>query len=325
MSVEIHSKITERVVTDHRAVNKETEFQIMIRSMTGFGRGEYSDEAAKVTVEIKSVNHRYLDIFVKMPRRYNFAEESIKAAIKDKVHRGKVEVSVTVDNTGKSDSDVRLDKDLAAKYYAALTELSETFEIGELMGPSLSLLAKMPDVITTMPAEEDEETVSRRLVAATDKALEDFCRMRETEGEKLAADLMARAGTIKDIKDRIETRAPEIEKEYAAKFKARVEEILGGVYEVPEERIALEAAIFADKANITEELVRLDSHISQLRDFLGAGGSEGIGKKIDFLIQEMNREANTIGSKSNDREITSMMLDLKAEIEKVREQVQNIE
>ena len=149
--------------------------------------------------------------------------------------------------------------------------------------------------------------------------------MREAEGEKLVADLSARADIIEDLKNHIEKRAPEIEREYAAKFKARVEDILGGVYEVPEERVALEAAIFADKANITEELVRLGSHISQLRGFLNSDGREAIGKKIDFLIQEMNREANTIGSKSNDREITSYMLELKAEIEKVREQVQNIE
>ena len=268
----------------------------MIKSMTGFGRGEYSDEISKVTVEIRSVNHRYLDIFVKMPRRYAFAEETIKAAIKERVHRGKVEVSVTVDNIGKSDTDVRL-----------------------------SMLAKMPDVIVTSPAAEDEEAMAARLLGATGNALDDFCSMRETEGAKLVADLSARADIISTIRAKIEERAPEIEKEYAVKFKARVEEILGGVHEVPEERIALEAAIFADKANITEELVRLDSHISQLRGFLGSDGSEAIGKKIDFLIQEMNREANTIGSKSNDKEITSYMLDLKAEIEKVREQVQNIE
>lgn len=297
----------------------------MIKSMTGFGRGEYTDEASRVTVEIRAVNHRYLDIFVKMPRKYAFAEDKIKSAIKEKVHRGKVEVNVGVDNIGQSDSDVRLDKELAAKYYDALTELSETFEVGELTGPSLGLLAKMPDVIKTMAAEEDEEAVTGRLLAATDKALDDFCSMREAEGGKLAADLSARADTVESIRKSIEKRAPEIEKEYAAKFKARVEELLEGVYEVPEERIALEAAIFADKANITEELVRLESHVSQLRGFLGSDGSEAIGKKIDFLIQEMNREANTIGSKSNDKEITSMMLDLKAEIEKIREQVQNIE
>lgn len=297
----------------------------MIRSMTGFGRGEYSDEISKVTVEIRSVNHRYLDIYVKMPRRYSFAEETIKSAIKERIHRGKVEVSVSVDNVGKSDSDVRLDKELAARYFSVLSELKDSFDFGEESRVSLSLISKMPDVIVTTPAAEDEEAMAKRLLGATSKALDDFCSMREAEGEKLAADLSARADIIQEIRDRIETRAPEIEKEYAAKFKARVEEILGGVYEVPEERIALEAAIFADKANITEELVRLGSHISQLRKFLQSDGREAVGKKIDFLIQEMNREANTIGSKSNDREITSNMLDLKAEIEKVREQVQNIE
>ena len=297
----------------------------MIRSMTGFGRGEYSDEISKVTVEIRSVNHRYLDIYVKMPRRYSFAEDTIKSAIKERVHRGKVEVSVSVDNIGKSDSDVRLDKELAARYYNVLSELRDSFDFGEESRVSLSLIAKMPDVIVTTPAAEDEEAMAKRLLGATSKALDDFCSMREAEGEKLAADLSARADTIQEIRDHIDKRAPEIEKEYAAKFKARVEEILGGVYEVPEERIALEAAIFADKANITEELVRLGSHISQLRKFLQSDGREAIGKKIDFLIQEMNREANTIGSKSNDREITSSMLELKAEIEKVREQVQNIE
>ncbi len=297
----------------------------MIRSMTGFGRGEYSDEISKVTVEIRSVNHRYLDIYVKMPRRYSFAEETVKAALKERIHRGKVEVSVSVDNIGKSDSDVRLDKELAARYYSVLSELRNSFDFGDESRVSLSLLSKMPDVIVTAPAAEDEEAMVKRLLGATEKALDDFCGMREAEGEKLAADLSARADTIQEIRDLIEKRAPEIEKEYAAKFKARVEEILGGVYEVPEERIALEAAIFADKANITEELVRLGSHISQLRGFLRSDGKSAIGKKIDFLIQEMNREANTIGSKSNDREITSYMLDLKAEIEKVREQVQNIE
>ena len=296
----------------------------MIKSMTGFGRGEYADETGKVTVEIRAVNHRYLDISVKMPRRYSFAEEAIKAAIKEKLSRGKVEVNVSIDNAGKSDSDVKLDADLAAKYYDALSTLRDSFEFGEESKVSLSLLARMPDVIKTSAAEEDEEAVTQRLVSAARKAADDICAMRETEGAKLAADLEARADTVSDIRARIEKRAPEIEKEYAAKFKARVEELLDGVYEVPEERIALEAAIFADKANITEELVRLDSHVSQLRAFLKTDG-EAIGKKIDFLIQEMNREANTIGSKSNDREITSMMLDLKAEIEKIREQVQNIE
>ena len=297
----------------------------MIRSMTGFGRGEYTDEISKVTVEIRAVNHRYLDIFVKMPRKYAFAEESIKSAIKSRLHRGKVEVGISVDNIGQSDSDIKLDKELAAKYYDVLSELAGSFEFGDESRVSLNLLSRMPDVIKATAADEDEEAVTKRLIAATEKALDDFCSMRETEGAKLAADLDERANTVAALREKIEKRAPEIEKEYAEKFRARVNEILSGVYEVPEERIALEAAIFADKANITEELVRLDSHVAQLKSFLKADGSEGIGKKIDFLIQEMNREANTIGSKSNDNEITSLMLELKSEIEKIREQVQNIE
>ena len=297
----------------------------MIRSMTGFGRGEYTDEISKVTVEIRAVNHRYLDIFVKMPRKYAFAEEGIKSAIKSRLHRGKVEVNISVDNIGQSDSDIRLDKELAAKYYDVLSELAGSFEFGDESRVSLNLLSRMPDVIKATAADEDEEAVSGRLIAATEKALDDFCNMREAEGAKLAADLDGRADTVAALRAKIEKRAPEIEKEYAEKFRTRVNEILDGVYEVPEERVALEAAIFADKANITEELVRLDSHVTQLKNFLKADGSEGIGKKIDFLIQEMNREANTIGSKSNDNEITSLMLELKSEIEKIREQVQNIE
>ncbi len=297
----------------------------MIRSMTGYGRGEYQDDIKNITVEIKAVNHRYCDIFVKMPRRYSFAEEKIKAAIKNGLSRGKIEVSVTVDNFGTSDTDIRLDAPLAKRYYDVLHELSDTLDFGLFEDQiSLGLIAKMPDVIKGVAAEEDEEAMLAALLDATNKAIENITTMRETEGQKLVADISMRADLISDIRSKIETRAPEIQQEYAAKFKARIEELLDGAAEVPEERIALEAAIFADKANITEELVRLDSHINQLREFL-KGSDESIGKKIDFLIQEMNREANTIGSKSNDKEITAMMLDLKAEIEKIREQVQNIE
>ena len=297
----------------------------MIRSMTGYGRGEYQDDVKTITVEIKAVNHRYCDIFVKMPRRFSFAEEKIKAAVKAGLSRGKIEVSVSVDSFGTSDTDIRLDAALAKRYYDVLHELSDTLDFGLFEDQvSLSLIAKMPDVITGVSAEEDEDALLSALLDATNKAIDSITAMRETEGQKLVADIAMRADIIADIRSKIETRAPELEKEYAAKFKARIEELLDGAAEVPEERIALEAAIFADKANITEELVRLDSHISQLREFL-KGSDESIGKKIDFLIQEMNREANTIGSKSNDKEITSMMLDLKAEIEKIREQVQNIE
>lgn len=297
----------------------------MIRSMTGYGRGIYQDETRTVTVEIRAVNHRYCDIFVKMPRRFSFAEDKIKNAVKNGLSRGKIEVGVSVDCIGESDTDLRLDKELAKRYYDALQELSSTLDLGDAEEQiSLSLVAKMPDVIKSVAAEDDEEAWVKCLLDATDKAIADITKMREVEGAKLVEDIAMRADIIADIRNKIEVRAPELEKEYYTKFKARIEELLDGVAEVPEERVALEAAVFADKANITEELVRLDSHINQLREFL-KGNDESIGKKIDFLIQEMNREANTIGSKSNDKEITSYMLNLKAEIEKIREQVQNIE
>lgn len=296
----------------------------MVKSMTGYGRGEYIDEKKSITVEIKAVNHRYCDVYVKMPRRYSFAEERIKSDVRDALKRGKIEVLVTVDSFGESENDIRLNEDVARKYYRALKALEETFELDQEGGVTLSMLAGMPDVIKAVPAEEDEEALLHSLGVATEIALQNIINMRAAEGERLAKDILMRADIIEEIKDKIKERAPEIGKEYADKFRERVNELLEGKLEVPEERVLVEAAVFADKANITEELVRLESHIQQLRNFFDTE-EETVGKKIDFLIQEMNREANTIGSKSNDTEITSWMLDLKAEIEKIREQVQNIE
>lgn len=296
----------------------------MVKSMTGYGRGEYIDEKKSITVEIKAVNHRYCDVYVKMPRRYSFAEERIKSDVRDALKRGKIEVLVTVDSFGESENDIRLNEDVARKYYRALKALEETFELDQKGGVTLSMLAGMPDVIKAVPAEEDEEALLHSLGVATEIALQNIINMRAAEGERLAKDILMRADIIEEIKDKIKERAPKIGKEYADKFRERVNELLEGKLEVPEERVLVEAAVFADKANITEELVRLESHIQQLRNFFDTE-EETVGKKIDFLIQEMNREANTIGSKSNDTEITSWMLDLKAEIEKIREQVQNIE
>lgn len=296
----------------------------MVKSMTGYGRGEYIDEKKSITVEIKAVNHRYCDVYVKMPRRYSFAEERIKSDVRDALKRGKIEVLVTVDSFGESENDIRLNEDVARKYYRALKALEEAFELDQKGGVALSMLAGMPDVIKAVPAEEDEEALLHSLGVATEIALQNIINMRAAEGERLAKDILMRADIIEEIKDKIKERAPEIGKEYADKFRERVNELLEGKLEVPEERVLVEAAVFADKANITEELVRLESHIQQLRNFFDTE-EETVGKKIDFLIQEMNREANTIGSKSNDTEITSWMLDLKAEIEKIREQVQNIE
>lgn len=296
----------------------------MLKSMTGYGRGEYTDGKKSITVEIKAVNHRYCDVYVKMPRRYSFAEERIKAEVKEALNRGKIEVSISVDSFGESESEIRLNEDVAAKYYAALKKLNDTYGFEGENGLSLRLLANMPDVIKTVPAVEDEEEILKSLLIPTEIALQGISEMRAVEGEKLGQDLSMRANLIEEIKDKIAVRAPEISKEYAEKVKTRIDELLEGKIEIPEDRILLEAAIFADKANITEELIRLGSHIDQLRAFI-ASEESAVGKKMDFLIQEMNREANTIGSKSNDTEITNYMLDLKAEIEKIREQVQNIE
>ncbi len=296
----------------------------MVKSMTGYGRGIYSGEQRSITVEVKAVNHRYCDITVKMPRKYSFAEEKIKAAAKEVLKRGKVEIGVSIDNFGKSETDVNINLDAAKRYYDALTELGQNFNLAGDGQVPLSLLAGMTDVLTTAPATEDEEVFERELLAALKEALEEISAMRAVEGEKLALDILKRADIIENTKNLITERAPKIEREYKERLQARIIELLDGSVEIPEERLALEAAIFADKANITEEIVRLGSHIDQLRSFINSD-EETVGKKIDFLVQEMNREANTIGSKSNDMDITSWMLELKAEIEKIREQVQNIE
>ena len=296
----------------------------MVKSMTGYGRGIYSDEQRSITVEIKAVNHRYCDISVKMPRRYAFAEEKIKAAAKEVLMRGKIEIGVSIDNFGKSETDVNLNLDAAKRYYDAFTELGQNFDLSGDGQISLSLLAGMTDVLTTVPAAEDEEEFVRELMTALGEALTGISEMRAVEGEKLAADILKRAAIMENTKNAIAERAPKIEVEYKERLHTRINELLDGSVEISEERLALEAVVFADKSNITEELVRLGSHIDQLRSFINSE-EEAVGKKIDFLVQEMNREANTIGSKANDMEITSRMLELKAEIEKIREQVQNIE
>lgn len=296
----------------------------MVKSMTGYGRGIYSDEQRSITVEIKAVNHRYCDISVKMPRRYSFAEEKIKAAAKEVLMRGKIEIGVSIDNFGKSETDVNLNLDAAKRYYDAFTELGQNFNLSGDGQISLSLLAGMTDVLMTVPAAEDEEEFVRELMTALGEALTGISEMRAVEGEKLAADILKRAAIMENTKNAIAERAPKIEVEYKERLHTRINELLDGSVEISEERLALEAAVFADKSNITEELVRLGSHIDQLRSFINSE-EEAVGKKIDFLVQEMNREANTIGSKANDMEITSRMLELKAEIEKIREQVQNIE
>ena len=294
----------------------------MIRSMTGFGRGEFSDGKRNVIAEIKTVNHRYADITVKMPKRYSFAEEKIKGIIKKQMKRGKADVSIIVENLTEGDITVNLNTPVADQYIARLRELKDNYGLdGDI---DISLVSSMPDVLKAIPDVADEEEVSAAICRAVELAAASLDEMRIREGEKLAADLMDRGEIIKEIVRKIGVRAPEVAREYKDKMYSRIQELLEDKVDVPEERILVEAAIFADKASITEELVRLDSHMDQLKTFLTEGGG-AIGKKLDFLVQEMNRETNTIGSKANDLEITSLMLEAKSEIEKIREQVQNIE
>ncbi|MBE6046124.1 MAG: YicC family protein [Clostridiales bacterium] len=294
----------------------------MIRSMTGFGRGEFSDGKRNVIAEIKTVNHRYADISIKMPKRYSFAEEKLKAIIKNQVKRGKVDVSIIVENLTEGDITISLNKPVADQYIERLRELKDGYDLeGEI---DIKLLSSMPDVLKIIPDVADEEEVSSAICKAVELAAANLDEMRSREGEKLATDLLARGETIKEIVRKISERAPKVAIEYKEKMYSRIQDILEDKVDVPEERILVEAAIFADKASITEELVRLDSHMDQLKTFLTKGDG-AIGKKLDFLVQEMNRETNTIGSKANDIEITSLMLDAKSEIEKIREQVQNIE
>lgn len=294
----------------------------MIKSMTGFGRAEYSDEKRNIIVEIRSVNHRYCDISVRMPRRYSFAEEKIKSAIKETVKRGKIDVSVIVENLAEGDVTVNLNELVAKQYYENLKTLKENFDVtGEI---TLEYLASLPDVLKAVPDVENEEEVTEALLVPVYRAVEDFDRMRKIEGEKLAEDLIARGKIVEGYVDEVEKSSPEVVKHYVTKLKERIEELLEGSVEIPEDRILVEAAVFADKSDVTEEMVRLRSHCRQLEDII-TKSTKPEGKKLDFLVQEMNREANTTGSKANFISITKTVLDMKSEIERIREQVQNIE
>ena len=298
----------------------------MIKSMTGFGRGEYTDGKRNMVVEIKTVNHRYADITIKMPRRYSFAEYKIKSAIKAHIRRGKADVFIMVENIGDSDVSVQINEELAKQYLEKMVSLRDALGEPEGFNDQLSLLqiAGLPDVIKTTPAAEDEEEIMQALLIPTLQAAQNLDKMRATEGEKLAEDLLAKGENLKTLLDQIAARAPQVATDYTAKLRERITELIGNSVQIPEDRILVEAAIFADKCAIDEEITRLNSHIMQLRDIVSTSNQPD-GKKLDFLVQEMNREANTIGSKANDITITGYVLDLKSEIEKIREQVQNIE
>ncbi|HIZ10779.1 MAG TPA: YicC family protein [Candidatus Eubacterium faecavium] len=292
----------------------------MIRSMTGFGRATAQTDGYFITVELKSVNHRYFDFNCRLPRQYGFAEEKLKAYINSRVSRGKIDCFLGVEALDTEDADVLVNHTLASAYVKALKELSQTYSLKDDFGTSA--VSRFPDVFVLRKADEDEEKLWSLIQPVAEQAVDKFISMREAEGEKMRCDILSHAQTIIDNVSFIEERSPQTVKEYNEKLVTRVHELIGDV-SLDESRIIQEVALFADKVAVAEETVRLRSHISQLRNFLN--GEEPIGRKMDFLVQEINREANTIGSKACDVEIARRVVDIKAEIEKIREQIQNIE
>lgn len=293
----------------------------MVSSMTGFGRASAAEDGREFTVELKSVNHRYLDLNFRMPRHIGFVEDTLRKAITDALSRGHVEVYVNYRNLRSDARRVEIDAALLGEYLRAAREAGETYGLKDDIGLSRAL--SLQDVTDIVSAEEDRDAVNAVALAAVDKALAELKEMRALEGERLAADLIARAKTLSELGEKIALRAPTVVEEYRVKLTERIEALLGGAIEVDRARLSTEVALFADKASIDEELVRLKSHLVQTELLLNSG--EPAGRKLDFIVQELNREFNTIGSKANDAEIVKHVVTGKAEIEKIREQVQNIE
>ena len=292
----------------------------MIKSMTGYGRAREMLNKRDITVEVRSVNNRYLDCTVKMPRMYAFAEDAVKQHVQKAISRGKVDVFITVDASAADVAKVTVNRELAAQYAAALGELAEVCGVEPHVTPEQ--LSRFPDVLAVTKADEDLDTVSADLCTVLDEALAAYNTMRAVEGAKLAEDIGNRLTYIENYTSQVEERSPQTMAEYRAKLTARMQEVLQSTT-IDEQRILTEAAIYADKVAVDEETVRLRSHVAQLRTMIAS--DEPMGRKMDFLIQEVNRESNTIGSKCNDVAIAQVVVGLKAEVEKMREQVQNVE
>ena len=292
----------------------------MVKSMTGFGRAVKELEGYVITVEIKSVNHRYFDFTSRCPRQYGFIEEKLKSYVNSCVERGKVECYVGIEALNTDTAQVVVNNTLAAAYVKALKEIASNYDLNEDFGASL--ISRFPDVLVLKKEEQDEERIWSLVKTVAADAVDKFIDMRSIEGEKMYDDIYSRSQFILDTVEYIEKRSPETVKEYNDKLIERVHEIIGDA-SLDEARIIQEVAIYADKVAVAEETVRLRSHIQQLRAFLNSDSA--VGRKMDFLVQEINRETNTIGSKCNDVEIARKVVDVKAEIEKIREQIQNIE
>ncbi len=292
----------------------------MIKSMTGFGRGHEVLNGRDITVEIRAVNHRYYEFSCRIPRSMGFIEEKLKTLLNGKISRGKVEVSVLISNTDAPDEKVSINREVVRDYITALRSVKEELSLNDDL--SLSHVMRIPDAFTVIKEETDEEQLWSDIKTVAEQALERFISMREAEGDRMKADLLSRLDTIEGWVGIVEERSPVIVEEYRKRLFDRMTEVLNGA-NVEESRILLEAGIFSEKTAVDEETVRLRSHIAQFRTMLD--GEEPVGRKLDFLVQEMNRETNTIGSKVQDIEVTRLVVDQKSEIEKIREQIQNIE
>lgn len=292
----------------------------MIKSMTGFGRCEITDGDRKFTVELKGVNHRYLDVNIRMPKKLNFFESAIRNLLKQYAQRGKVDIFISYEDLSESQVSLKYNPTLAQEYLTYFKEMKETFELDYDI--RVSTLSRCPEVLTMEEQVEDEEALWKGLEKALKGAFEQFRDTRIVEGENLKADIISKLNEMLELVGQVEKRSPAIVAEYRAKLEAKVQELLGDA-QIDEGRLATEVVIFADKICTDEETVRLRSHIEHMKSTLEA--AEGIGRKLDFIAQEMNREANTILSKANDLETSNYAIDLKTGIEKVREQIQNIE
>lgn len=292
----------------------------MVKSMTGFGRAVKELDGYVITVELKSVNHRYFEFYSRCPRQYGFIDDKIKSFVNSRVARGKIECFVGIEALNTEAADVAVNHTLASAYVKALKEISDTYDLKEDYGAFS--ISRMQDVLVVKKADEDEERIWNLVKSVAAEAIDKFTQMRAVEGKKMYDDVYSRTEFILDTVSFIEERSPQTVKEYNDKLIERVHEIIGDAA-LDEARVIQEVAIYADKIAVAEETVRLRSHIEQLRDFLKS--DDAIGRKMDFLVQEINRETNTIGSKCNDVEIARKVVDMKAEIEKIREQIQNIE
>lgn len=292
----------------------------MIKSMTGYGSAKGSVEGLEISVELKSVNNRYLDTSVRLPRSFIFAEDAVKSAVQAHISRGKVDVFVSVDSSLSGDMTVKVNEPLLKGYIDAITHIAQENSLpDDITAMSVS---RFPDVLSVEKKDLDAEAISRGIAEITERALKDFDSMRQREGEKLRDDVLSRLEMINALVSAVEEKAPETVAEYRRRLEQKMSEVLGAAG-VDENRILAEAAIFADHIAVDEETVRLRSHMAQLRGMIE--GNSPTGRKIDFLIQEFNREANTIGSKCQNSQIAYVVVDLKSEIEKIREQIQNIE